>query len=176
MKAANRKKTTTAKRRKTPEAKKPRGLAAVLVCAIAALLVGLTLRSFAFTLVAVRSEGMQGTLRPGDIVLVARGAKPERGRVVLAGASNGSVLRRVIGEPGDTVRVEGGAAIVNGMPLHEPYRTGAAAEDPPEATLAAGVYLLMPDDRAWECALVEEGGIAGCALAVIWPLSRAGFL
>ena len=174
MKAA---KTKRSKGRKAkPEPKKTRGAAAVFACALAALLIGLTLRTFAFTLVAVRSEGMRGTLQPGDVVLVARSAKPERGRVVLAGASNGSVLRRVIGEPGDTVRVVDGAAYVNGMPLHEPYRTGAAASDPPETRLSAGVYLLMPDDRSWECALVEEGGIAGTALAVIWPLSRAGFL
>jgi len=155
---------------------RPRGRAVVFVCALAALLIGLTIRSFAFTLVAVRSEGMRDTLLPGDIVLVARGRAPERGRVVLAGAANGSALRRVIGEPGDTVRVENGAAYVNGMPLHEPYRTRMAAQDPPETTLAAGVYLLMPDDRAWECALVEAGGIAGTAVAIVWPLTRAGFL
>jgi len=37
------------------------------------------------------------------------------------------------------------------------------------------VYLLLPDNRAYEGALVQRGGIAGVVRAVIWPPSRAGF-
>ena len=153
-----------------------KGSVALLLSMLAALLIGLSVRTFGFSFVLVRTEAMNDTLFAGDIVLISRSAEPEAGNIVLAGAVNGSAFRRVAGEPGDRVSVNGGQTVRNSMPLYEPYAKGAPQWEIPETQLGEDVYLLLPDDRSFEGALVSRGGIAGVARAVIWPLSRAGFL
>lgn len=168
------KSTEKSNAKKAEQARMPRGFVAVALSVLAALLVALSVRAFGFTLVVVRSDAMNNTLFAGDIVLVSRGAEPESGNIVLAGAMNGSALRRVIGQPGDTVSAGGGKVIRNRMTLFEPYASGDAP-DIPETTLRSGLYLLMPDNRAGGSALVERGGIAGVVRAVVWPIAHAGF-
>ncbi|MBQ4086081.1 MAG: S26 family signal peptidase, partial [Clostridia bacterium] len=80
-----------------------RDILALTACVLAAVLIALSVRTFGFSLMAVRSDAMQGTLQRGDIVLISRAAQPEAGNIVLAAARNGNVLRRVAGEPGDMV-------------------------------------------------------------------------
>ena len=153
-----------------------KGSAALLLSVLAAVLIALSIRAFGFSFAIVRSDAMNDTLFAGDIVLISRSAKPEAGNIVLAGATNGSAFRRVAGEPGDIVSVRGGQTVRNSMPLHEPYAKGAPQWEIPETRLSENVYLLLPDDRSFASALVEGGGIAGVVRAVVWPLSRAGFL
>lgn len=165
-----------AKEAKTaPAGTRTGGLGLMLGCMLVAAFLALSVRTFGFTLVIVRSDAMGETLQRGDIVLLSRVAQPEAGNIVLAGARNGSVFRRVAGEPGDTVWAQDGAIWRNGLPLYEPYAIGEAQWDIPETLLEENVYLLAADDRSWESVLVERGGIAGTVRAVIWPLSRAGF-
>ncbi|MDO4741142.1 MAG: signal peptidase I [Eubacteriales bacterium] len=168
-----------AKKKKTEQSEQfrlSRDILALLACALAAVLVAVTVRMFGFGLVVVRSEAMGGTLRPGDIVLVSQTAQPEAGNVVLAGALNGSAFRRVLGMPGDRIGTRESGVVRNGMELYEPYASGEMAVQIPESRLGEGLYLLLPDDRSCEGALVQRGAIAGVARAVVWPPSRAGFL
>lgn len=162
-------------RKKTEQMRISRDIMALVACMLAAVLIGLSVRAFGFGLVLVRSEGMADTLLPGDIVLVSRTAQPEAGNIVLAGALNGSVLRRVAGEPGDAVAAARGKVLRNGMELYEPYATGEMEWTIPGRVLEEEVYLLLPDNRAFESALVRRGGISGVVRAVVWPPSRAGF-
>lgn len=162
------------KQPESTQARKKGGMA-LLISVLAALIIALSVRTFGFSLVYVRSGAMNDTLFAGDIVLISRSAQPEVGNIVLAGALNGSAFLRVAGEPGDRVAIKNGQTLRNSMPLHEPYAKGTVQEDMPETRLE-GAYLLLPDDRAFEGALVERGGIAGVARMIIWPLSRAGFL
>lgn len=152
-----------------------RDILAMLTAVLAAALIALSIRTFGFSFAIVRSDAMAQTLLPGDIVLLSRAAEPETGNIVLAGALNGSAFRRVAGEPGDTVRAKDGKVMRNGLELYEPYATGEMNWEIPQTVLQDGVYLLLPDNRAYESALVESGGVAGVVRAVIWPLSRAGF-
>lgn len=163
-------------KRAVPQKNRKKGFAAVGICVLAAAILALTVRSFGFQLVLVRSNAMRNTLCAGDVVLLSRSTAPETGRIVYANAINGSVFRRVIGEPGDSVEAIGGAVIRNGAPLYEPYATGGEGMAPLSTALERGMYLLMADDRKEECALIEAGGLAGVAVAIVWPLSRAGFL
>lgn len=161
-----------------PETTRPKGKGGMMLflSILAALLIGLSVRTFGFSLVLVRTDAMNDTLFAGDLVLISRIAEPEAGNIVLSGALNGSAFRRVAGEPGDTASVIGGQAVRNSMPLYEPYAKGAPQWEIPETQLDDDVYLLLPDNRSFEGALVSRGGIAGVARAVIWPPSRAGFL
>lgn len=163
------------KEREYARKKGSRGFSALAMSVLLALLLALTVRTFGFTLLVVQTDAMSDTLQAGDIVLLSRSGEPEAGNIVLAGALNGSALRRVIAEPGDTVFASKGKVYRNGMALYEPYAHGSAQWEMPKTSLQEDIYLIAPDNRAGDGALVRRGGISGVVRAVVWPLRRAGF-
>lgn len=78
------------------------------------------------------SSSMRETLLPGDMFVSNtwkyRDAQPARGELVVfrfPGDPSVKYVKRVIGLPGDTVEMKGGAVHVSGKQLHEPYVTPA---------------------------------------------------
>lgn len=76
----------------------------------------------------IPSESMVPTLRVGDVLLVNkfeyRFHTPHRGDIVVFPPpipSTDDFIKRVIGLPGDKLRIYGGIVYVNGKALHEPY-------------------------------------------------------
>ena len=57
-------------------------------------------------------------------------------------------VKRVIGLPGDTVRIEGGTVFVNGVPLDEPYVEHPSGETLSARTVPADSYFVLGDNRA----------------------------
>ena len=104
----------------------------------------------------VVSESMEPGLTAGDYVAVNRwayhGALPQRGDVVLfrdARHPTMHVITRVIGLPGETVRVAGESVWVDNVQLAEPYaryeRHGAMA--PSIVQVPVGMFFVMGDNR-----------------------------
>jgi signal peptidase I len=92
-----------------------------------------------------------------------------------------SYIKRVIGVPGDTVRIDNGTVIVNGRPLAEPYvapdfRDQIPMEEetvPPEKYFVLGDHRSSSNDsRSW--GLVPRQNIYGKAVFVYWPLEDLG--
>lgn len=76
----------------------------------------------------IPSGSMIPTLQVGDVLLVNkfeyRFHKPNEGDVVVFPPpipSPDDFIKRVIGLPGDTLRIQNGVVILNGKPLQEPY-------------------------------------------------------
>lgn len=99
-------------------------LDAFIVAGLAALfLITFVIRTF-----YIPSDSMQPTLQVHDVLLVNefayRFTPPHRGDIVVFTPpipSSSSFIKRVIGVPGDRLRVSGGAVYVNGKRLKEPY-------------------------------------------------------
>lgn len=106
------------------------------------IVVALFLLTFVLQPFLIPSESMEHTLLVGDFLLVnkqifapdggpngwSRWIMPyrniERGDIVVFHHSDPPYLvKRVIGLPGDRIRIEGGRVSVNGTPLNEPYAT-----------------------------------------------------
>lgn len=99
----------------------------------------LVLRAFVVQTWVITSGSMEGTLLVGDLLIlnkVAYGAPvpgtekrlpgytdPRRGDVVVFRAQHDTldVIKRLIGLPGDTLAMKGGALFVNGVKQIEPY-------------------------------------------------------
>jgi signal peptidase I len=102
---------------------------------------------------------------------------------------NKSYIKRVIGLPGDRVRIEAGKVFVNGLPLDETYvpaefrdtiswPQGAAARDavvPPDMYFVLGDHRSQSSDsRSW--GYVQRQSIYGKAVFVYWPPDKIGRL
>ncbi len=140
--------------------------------------------------VAVAGESMTPALRPDDFVVLRRGAPPPDdafGQVVAVHdprpEGDGRVLlKRVIGLPGEALRVGGGVQ-VNGRVLDEPYAHGSTPYEQHRGInrLAPDEYFLMGDNRGGstdsrDFGPVRAGDIIGTAVLRYWPPDRASRL
>jgi signal peptidase I len=141
--------TSSPLRRALVGANPRRTLARIAVVIVVAYVV------FGFLLIPVRGQGlsMAPTLADGQLVLVNRLAYwfggPQRGDVIAISLAGRRVvyIKRVIGLPGDSVRIEHGRVIVNGRPLDEPYVQRRRPWDVDDVQLAAGEFLVIGDNR-----------------------------
>jgi len=134
-----------------------------------------------FARVRVVNISMQPTFVEGDVLLVNKLAyklgKFHTGDVVIFHNPNDleeDYIKRLIGKPGDVVRVEGGIVFVNDIPLEEDY-----IADPPyysgEWMVPQDSVFVLGDNRnqssdshSWGYVPLED--LVGKALVVYWPL------
>jgi signal peptidase I len=106
-------------------------------------------------LIRVRGRSMVPALRPGHLLWASktRAESLERGQIVLIRLFRpppGLFLKRIVGLPGEHVKIKGSHVIVNGQPLTEPYVNPLASVQPTpsgEWTLEADDYIVLGDAR-----------------------------
>jgi len=188
---------------------------------IALALVFFLIRPFVVHAFLIPSQSMEPTLLVGDRLLVNkfvyRLRPPHRQEIVVFKAPELALqksgrpdqtdyIKRLIGLPGDLVRVENGHALVNGRPLLEPYLPPYVGNDvfpdnylqqtPWNTTyrhlierhngklwvrVPPGHYFVMGDNRANSLdsrawGFVAADALVGKSLVRFWPLARIGFM
>ncbi len=111
---------------------------------------------FRYCLVPIRVTGisMEPTYRDGQINLLNRLAyrfrEPVRGDVVgIRNQGDRFVLfKRIIGLPGERVRISRGTVYIDGEPLTEPYLARRAPWNLREFQLGGGEYFVVGDNRS----------------------------
>lgn len=144
----------------------------------------------------VDGRSMNPTLNDGDNLIVEklsyRFSDPKRFDVIVfppQGAPNEHYIKRIIGLPGETVRIdEEGTIYINGEVLEEDAEYGfETIQDPgraiEEITLAEDEYFVLGDNRnnstdsrTEKVGNVKRSTITGRAWLRIWPLSDFGVL
>jgi signal peptidase I len=131
--------------------------------------------------IRVESISMQPTLEAGNYVIVNRLAyklgKPSRGDIIVfrypPDPEREPYIKRVIGLPGDVVRVTGGKVYVNDQPLNEPYIAAAPNYEGTWTVPANSLFVLgdnrnrSSDSHSW--GMVPIANVLGKALVVYWP-------
>ena len=131
---------------------------------------------------------MQPHLYTGERVLANKLAyhlaSPKRGDIVIFDYPKDThqiYVKRVIGLPGETVAIQAGQVLINGLPLREPYKTFAAHGDMDAQAIPPGQYFVMGDNRDvsddsryWGD--LPRHNIIGRAVACYWPPSHAQVL
>ncbi|MGR2754030.1 signal peptidase I [Agromyces arachidis] len=141
-------------------------------------------------LTVVRSDAMRPALHPGDVLLASRvrgAARPRRGEILVYRVPDqaGTRIRRVIGLPGDRVRIDdGGATWVNDHQLFEPYARRSAGFHgsfgvPDDRYFAlSDLRERLHEPRAWRESFVPTGDVVGVARMRVfpWPIAATGVL
>lgn len=98
----------------------------------------------------VRGGSMRPTYHDMDLVLFSRVSAIERGDVAAIESDKaGTIIKRVIAVPGDTISIRGGQTYLNGAPLDETYVVYKKENDyMDEMTVPDGYYFVMGDNRS----------------------------
>ena len=135
----------------------------------------------------VRGRSMLPSIGEGERLLVRTGAAerpPRRCLVVYRRPESGSThsLKRVVGLPGEEIRLRDGMLFVDGEHHAEPYLGGLPAAiglGDRSWRVGPSEYFVMGDNRAHSTDSRHHGPIgaeliAGRALFRVWPLDRLG--
>jgi signal peptidase I len=130
----------------------------------------------------VRVDGfsMVPTLQDGEYVLVSKATyklgQPQHGDIIVfkyPGEPPQDLIKRIIGLPGDTVKVSGAVVFVNGQALVEPY-IAASPVYQGEWQVPEGKLFVLGDNRndssdshSWGLLPIEN--VIGKALLIYWP-------
>lgn len=137
----------------------------------------------------IRVDGysMEPTLHNGEFVLVNKLAYrfggPQPGDVIVFHPPRDpeqEYIKRIIGLPGDQVRVGNGQVFVNGQPLSEPYISAAPRYQSEWVVPENSLFVLgdnrnnSSDSHNWGTVPMEN--VVGKALFVYWPPAAWGLI
>ena len=136
-----------------------------------------------FPRVRVENISMKPTLQPGELLLVNklsyRLGQPHHGDVIVfhyPGNPSEDYIKRLIGLPGDDIRVENGLVYINNQPMDEPYIAAPPAYNG-NWKIPQDMFFVLGDNRnqssdshSW--GFVPKDLIVGKALIIYWPLDQ----
>jgi len=157
-----------------------------------ALVIALLIRYFVIEGYYIPSGSMEPTLVPGERVLVAKFiyhfTEPQRGDIIVFRYpldSRKNLIKRIVGLPGETIKIENGLVYINGVPLEgelfaRPYYD-AGYYGQGEKVIPEDSYFVLGDNssnsddsRFW--GYVPRKNILGRAFLVYWPPQRIKIL
>ncbi len=148
----------------------------------------LLIAAFFVRLPQVSGLSMEPHILSGEYVLINtfayRLGQPRRGEIVAfrhEGDARAIFIKRVVGLPGDRVRIVRGQVFLNGSRLDEPYVQHADDRSFAETTVPAASVYVLGDNRAESedsrfFGPVSEDRLIGRAVAGIWPPRMLGGL
>lgn len=137
--------------------------------------------------IKIDGSSMEPNLHHGEFVIVSkinyRIGEPERGDVVVFDFPRNitqEYIKRIIGLPGEQIRIEDGNVYVNGLLLTEPY----LMKDPHyegEWVVPENALFVLGDNRnnssdSHNWGMVPMENVIGEALLVYWPPSEWGLI
>lgn len=174
---------------------------------IALLLVFCILRPFVIQAFYIPSGSMENTLLINDRILVNKFVyyfhEPQHGDIVVfrapkqASEDKKDFIKRVVGLPGDRIRVQDGKLFRNGQPVEESYikeppdyywpEDGSEVTVPPDSLMVMGDNRncsndshrweeLAPDGSLQAAPFLPRENVLGKAMVIFWPLTRVRLL
>ena len=152
----------------------------ILVAAIAVLISTLFL-----PVLQITGDSMEPTLEGGNIVVLVKTHKFDTGDVCSFTWNNRTLVKRVIGKPGDWIEMdEEGTVYVNGSALDEPYITDKSLGEcditfpyqvPDHCLFVMGDHRETSiDSRNTVVGSVDFEQVIGKVVFRVWPVKKAG--
>lgn len=143
----------------------------------------------------INGASMDPTFHNGELILTNKIAykfgDPKPGEVIIFKSPKNKeidYIKRIIGLPGDTVKLENSKFYINNIPLEEAYiapdvitQAGSYLHEGEEITVPEGYVFVVGDNRPHSSDSREFGpipfeDIIGKALVRYWPITRAGLI
>lgn len=152
-----------------------------------AVVLAVLINRFVVFKVKIPSESMVPTLNVGDRLFVTRVYNPEnlnRGDVVVfySEEKSESMIKRLIGKPGDIIEIKDGVVTVNGETLHENY-IGTPDKFNGNYVVPEGKYFFLGDNRFfssdsryWDDPYIDAKDIKGKAQLKVYPFDDFGII
>jgi len=155
----------------------------IIVGVVIFILLQTTVQSF-----IVIGSSMKPSFEPGQRLLVSkisyRTGEPQRGDVIVfrpPNNDNTDYIKRIIGLPGDTVKVDDMTVYVNGVALDEPYINSAPQYYVRVKEVPEDSYFVLGDNRnnsndshnGW---FAEDDAVVGKAWLSVWPPDMWGVI
>jgi len=137
--------------------------------------------------VRVIGDSMYPTLEEGELLLVDRMRFREgsfqRGDIIVFNhpiSRDRHLVKRIIGLPGEKIKIENGVIYINGKALKETY-LGSPTNYESEFRVPANSYYVLGDNRDYSSdshnwGFLPAHEIIGKAVAIYYPLNRFSFL
>lgn len=145
------------------------------------VLVVVLIRTFLITPIKVIGPSMENTLKSGDVMILNKIAKIDRYDIVVIDSpkANEILIKRVIGMPGEIIKIEDNVIYINGKRLGETYGKNATS-DYPETKIGYDEYFVLGDNRAVSADSRLFGpfnvkDIKGTTRLTIFPFNHFGF-
>jgi len=135
-------------------------------------------RTYIATPVMVDGNSMNPTLKDNNVMILNKLGKVNRYDIVVVKTNSGNTLiKRVMGLPGETIECIDGKIIVNGNIIED--KTERLTDDFEEVKIEDGTYFVMGDNRgnsldSRDLGTVTKDEIKGTSSFVIWPFSNFG--
>ena len=147
---------------------------------VAAVSAALAVDHFIFSAVRIVGNSMQPTLEKNDWVLVSRlPFEPAYGDIVVfrkKDVSDETIVKRIIGIPGDTVEIKNGVIYINGEKKENDFSLISDEYNMEQITVDSDGYFVMGDNRAesndsrkWADPLVRFEEIKGKVIVSFFP-------
>lgn len=150
------------------------------------ILVVVLVRTFIITPVRVVGSSMDKTLKEGEILLLEKiDKKYKRYDIVVIKENNERIIKRIIGMPGESVKIVEGVIYINGEAIEDKYAssyTGDFSLDKFDLdVIPENSYFVLGDNRIVSkdsrlLGPINKKQIQGKAIYRIWPFNKFGDL
>lgn len=159
-----------------------------VICIGIAVVVALLINKFLVFKIYIPSESMVPTLNVGDHLFATRiynYDNIERGDILVFESKElkDTLIKRVIGLPGDEVVIENGVVSINGEVLNEDYVKNIDTEFCGTYNVPEGKYFFLGDNRPiskdsrkWNNPYIDQEDIKAKAQIKVYPFSDFGFV
>lgn len=138
------------------------------------------IRIFIATPVKVDGDSMYNTLNDNDIVLLSKLSSIDRFDIIVLkeNDNNATIIKRVIGMPGDKVKIRNNKIYINNKIIEDEYAYGETS-DYDEITLGDDEYFVLGDNRLISkdsryFGAIKKSDIKGKAVFRLFPFTKFG--
>ncbi len=163
-----------------------RFLREILETVLPALLLALFINTFLAQATVVRGQSMEPTLHDNERVIVEKISYrllggPRRGDVVVLTVPGNPdrLIKRVVALGGETIAIQGGQILIDGIPLAESWAVRLGGPDYPPTTVPEGYVFVLGDNRGHSndsrsFGPVPVKNVIGRAVLIYWPPGEVG--
>lgn len=144
------------------------------------IIIVIVIRTFIMTPVKVDGDSMYNTLSNNDILILYKLSSIDRFDIVVLKESdnNETIIKRIIGLPGDKIKIRNNKIYVNNKIIEDKYAYGQTS-DYDEITLGEDEYFVLGDNRLISkdsryFGAIKKDDIKGKVIFRLFPISSIG--